>query len=86
MTCAYCIAARETLGAHRLHDPRCMYCGARLIQLIPHMCDGIAAWASQRRRDALAVWVAQGHDEAEIRELVAGPMAFEPVRGRKVAA
>lgn len=85
MTCTYCLAARETLGAHRLHDPRCIYDGARLIQLIPKHCTTNAE-ASQRRRDALAVWVAQGHSEAEIRELARGPMAFEPVKGRRVAA
>lgn len=79
--CSNCLAARETSGAWRYFDPCCLWCGARLIQVIPKF-SGTHAEATQRRRVVLRDWVAMGHDEREIRELVRGSLAFEPVKKR----
>lgn len=78
MSCPDCSASRICTGRHRLFDPCCLHCGARLIQQIPKFC-GTNAEASQRRKAALADWVAMGHDETELRTLVAGPIAYAPV-------
>jgi hypothetical protein len=80
--CSDCMAARETSGNWRFYDPRCLWCGARCIQRIPKFCETNAE-ASQRRKIVLRDWMAMGHAEKEIRELVAGPMAFEPIKKGK---
>lgn len=80
--CSDCMAAREALGNWRFYDPRCLWCGARCLQRIPKF-SATNAEASQRRKLVLRDWVAQGHSEIEIRELVAGPMAFEPIKKGK---
>lgn len=80
--CKDCSAARETSGLWRMFDPLCIYCGARLLQRIPKFCRTNAE-ASQRRKAALDDWMKYGHAEAEIRALVAGPAAYEPVKKEK---
>ena len=77
MTCETCQSSRETQGRWPYYDNRkCAYCAARLIQRIP-------ANEPARRRVILDESVAAGLSEKTIRELVSGPMAFEPVKGRK---
>jgi hypothetical protein len=79
VSCQDCLTARETLGEHRLFDPKCLYCGARCIRRIPKFC-GTDAEAVQRRRVVLRDWMAMGHSEAELRELARGKtLAYEPV-------
>lgn len=57
--------------------PSCIFCGARLIQVLGWL--PIAASAcTARRRVVLADWMAYGHSEAEIRRLVKGPPAIGP--------
>ena len=83
MPCKCCKDAREYPDARVLFDPRCLWCGARLLQRIPAFCKTNAE-ASQRRKAQLAVWMAQGHAESELRELAKSKtLAFEPVgRGK----
>jgi hypothetical protein len=76
--CADCEASRINAGHWRLFDPRCLWCGVRILQQIPKFC-GTTAEASQRRKAALAVWVERGHAEKVIRSLVDGPLAYAPV-------
>jgi len=60
-------------------DPRCIFCGARLIQKLGKL-RVMPSEITQRRRAVLADWIAAGHRESEIRELVALPvMAVAPV-------
>lgn len=86
MACSDCLAARETSGHWRMFDPLCIFCGARLIQRIGRV-DATDAEIKQRRKVVLADWMKYGHAEQEIRELVKGPMAVEPitklVKGKK---
>lgn len=78
--CPDCYAARETAGHHRLFNPACLFCGARLIQAIGKV-GNTNAEISQRRKAVLADWMAAGHAEAEIRELArAQSMAVEPAK------
>lgn len=77
MPCQDCTASRLTNGLWVTFDPRCLYCGARLIQRIgklPIPQDK----ATARRKQVLADWCALGHAESEIRALAKGPMAHEP--------
>ena len=63
---------------HRMFNPACLHCGARLIQRLgklPRPKDEITA----RRRQVLADWLAYGHAETEIRNLVKGPTALAPI-------
>lgn len=76
--CSDCSASRICAGHHRMFNPACIHCGARLIQSIPKFCKTTVE-ATQRRQAALKTWVEYGHSEQAIRELVAGPMAFAPV-------
>ena len=75
--CKPCQIAAE-FPQYRMFCPSCLYCGARLIQLLgkqpmpEHEC-------IQRRRQALADWMAHGHSEEVIRELVRGPLAIAPL-------
>jgi len=80
--CSDCDAARLTSGKWRFYDPRCLWCGARLIQRIPKF-SATDAETTQRRRAVLKDWMAQGHGESELRELARGPLAFEPVKKGK---
>lgn len=78
MACTDCQAARETTGLWRMYNPACLWCGARLIQMIGRLPIAQRE-ATARRKAVLADWVKQGHSEQEIRDLVKGPMAVEPV-------
>lgn len=84
MSCTDCTATREA-PAWPMHNPACIYCGARLIQRIGKYNIAVAA-VTERRRAVLADWVAHGHDEAQIRALVKGPLAVEPIEKAKVKA
>jgi hypothetical protein len=61
-----------------MFDPACICCGARIIQMLGNM-PLTQADCRARRRAQLAAWVEQGHDEAEIRRLVAGPWCVGPL-------
>ena len=79
--CADCSAARETLAKWPYFDPRCAWCGSRLIQkLRDQRCT--QAEIKQRQTAMLEVW-AKFHPMAELLQLVAGPLAFEPVKKEK---
>ena len=58
--------------------PSCIYCGARLIQVIGTFAIA-ASVCTARRRVVLADWMAHGHSEQEIRRLAKGPLAIGPV-------
>ena len=58
-------------SADRLHDPRCIHCCARYIQLL-RAHPALDRQARQERATrALRDFVALGHDEQQIRALVA---------------
>lgn len=76
--CECCQAARDTTGLWRYFSLQCVWCGARLIQRIGRL-QRTQAELTQRRKAVLADWMAYGHAESEIRELVRGPMAVEPI-------
>lgn len=77
MPCECCERARKFSGFNRF-SPACLHCGARIIQHLGTLQIGRTE-CSQRRRAALANWLAWGHSEAEIRRLVKGPLAIAPV-------
>jgi hypothetical protein len=80
--CTDCLAARESRGAYRVYNPLCLYCGARILQMMPKVCSTNAE-TTQRRRAMLKVWVDLDHDEIELRELAKQKsIAFEPVTKR----
>lgn len=85
MTCADCAAARECHAAsgiwRRFDNRKCVHCAARLIQAIKSQPIGKTE-AAERCRAALAVSVAAGLDEQEIRKLQAGAIAFAPKEPR----
>jgi hypothetical protein len=65
--CNDCQATRES-PAHRLFNPACLHCGARLIQRLgklPRPKEEIAS----RRRQVLTDWMAYGHAEGQLRAL-----------------
>ena len=62
-----------------MFTPKCIYCGARLIQMLGRL-QIPASECSARRRAVLSDWVKYGHSETEIRDLVKGSMALGPVR------
>ncbi len=62
---------------HRMFNPACLHCGARLIQRLgklPRPKDEITA----RRRQVLSDWMAQGHSESDLRRLAKGPVPLAP--------
>lgn len=77
MTCQQCETARG-FAAYRFYSPACIWCGARLIQRLA-LRDISNAECTTRRKAVLADWVAWGHKEAEIRELVKGPPSLQPL-------
>lgn len=65
--CKPCNIAR-TVPAYPLFSPACIYCGARIIQLLGTLpIDPIAI--RDRRLANLAVWVEFGHSEQTIRQM-----------------
>ena len=76
MMCPHCKEARSNLH-HCSYTPKCLWCGARLIQAIGGLSIP-ASQASQRKRAVLNDWVAWGHSEKTIRTLVQGERAIGP--------
>ena len=79
MDCPECQTAR-TYPENRMFNPACIFCGARLIQILGNVKIS-AAECKRRRKDALRVWVEHGHSEQTIRSLVDGPLAIGPDTG-----
>jgi hypothetical protein len=78
MTPCNCCQAARLYQAHNQFNPACLYCGARIIQHLGTM-QIQKSDCTRRRRDALATWVAHGHNEAQIRALASGPLALTPL-------
>lgn len=76
MICECCSIARSN-PQYRMFTPKCMHCGARLIQMIGRL-QIPASDCSERRRVVLSDWVRYGHSETEIRKLVKGPLPIGP--------
>lgn len=76
MTCPECKIARS-FGMYRMYNPACIWCGARLIQNLARLPIAVSQ-CSDRRTKVLQDWLTFGHDEKEIRALVAGPLAIGP--------
>ena len=79
MICKNCTVAKG-FPAYRMFNPACLHCGVRLIQRlglypISHQ------ECSKRRRMVLNDWMAQGHDEATMRDLVNGPTCIARTAG-----
>ena len=79
MSCENCAVAKKN-PAWRMFNPACLYCGARLIQVLG-MLAITRTDCRDRRRAVLADWGAQGHAEADLRRLAGGPVALPPVLG-----
>ncbi len=77
--CEDCAVAREH-PLHRLFNPACLWCGARLIQHIRRL-KGIRPTdeLTARCKVVLKDWMAYGHAESELRALCDGPMAIQPI-------
>ena len=75
--CTSCAASRECNGLWAMHDPLCLWCGARIIQVIGKLAIPQAE-ATARRKVQLAHWLEFGHSESAIREAVKGPLAYAP--------
>ena len=74
--CECCQTAAQ-FPEYRMFTPKCIFCGARLIQLLGRLQIPVSE-CLDRRRAVLKDWVQWGHSEAEIRSLVKGPLAVEP--------
>lgn len=66
-SCQCCQRAREG-PAYAMHDPVCVFCGARLIWKIQR-CQITRDERVSRCRTVLQDWLKYGHSEAEIRRL-----------------
>lgn len=80
--CECCATQRDYPGVTDTQCPTCLYCGARGIQRIMQLQvsrEKKSEWA----KAVLNRWVQFGHDEAEIRRLVKGPLAVAPKSGKK---
>lgn len=76
-SCECCQIARHH-PAYAMFTPRCIHCGARLIQRIGRLSIPPSEITARRRR-VLADWMAYGHPEQEIRALAkSGSMALGP--------
>ena len=73
MTCQPCAVIhkhyRNDPQLYRQHCPTCLACGARLIQKLQRLYQLTTEQRRDRCRQALADWMAQGHDEGELRAL-----------------
>lgn len=76
MTCDCCTTARENPLFNR-YSPACLWCGARLIQVLGKLARPREEIA-QRRRAVLADWIQYGHLESDLRQLAKGPVPLEP--------
>jgi hypothetical protein len=81
VTCADCTATREA-PMHRMFNPACVYCGARLIQRLGKL-NRPREEITARRRQVLADWVAYGHAEDRLRLLAKGSVPLEPEQPKK---
>jgi len=70
MICKNCLVAKG-FAAYRWFNPACLCCGVRLIQHLGTLPISNTE-CSQRRRAVLDEWVAIGHNEAAMRQLVKG--------------
>ena len=75
--CQNCNTARDHV-AYALFCPSCIHCGARLIQRLALLPIAVSE-CSARRKAMLKVWTDYGHSEAEIRRLVKGAVALQPL-------
>lgn len=71
MTCECCTASRETGGLHRMYDPACLHCGARLVMQLGGLLIG-ASEVKARRQAVLDDWERHGHSRQAMRELAKG--------------
>ena len=79
MSCNCCTADRECAGHYNAHCPKCLWCGGRYLRrlgALPVIRSAVRQW----QRKALADWMAQGHSEAELRELAKAPESLEPIQ------
>jgi len=72
--CDLCNIARQ-FPEHPRFCPSCIFCGARIIQLLGKLPIGVTE-CTTRRQQSLAVWVEWGHSEQEIRRLAKGSLAL----------
>ena len=79
MSCDCCNSDRICAGHYRYFDPRCLFCGGRLIQRIGKV-KALPSEIAQRRRVVLADWMKAGHSESELRELAKAPESLEPIK------
>ena len=76
MTCECCTAAKESPD-HRMYDPACLWCGARLLRNLrrhPITTDQLKA----RRQTVLSDWMRYGHAEADLRAWAKRDDCFDP--------
>ena len=79
MACDECRHARNTSGLwNRFDSLKCIYCAARLIQVIGKRNAPRDQLSAERAKE-LKESVERGLDEQRIRELVKGPLALEPL-------
>ena len=85
MPCENCLTARECDGLYRMFTPKCVYCGARLIQSIQRLC--ISPNEKVVRCCAvLADWLTFDHNETELRRLAKEPgFSYEPEQHKSKA-
>lgn len=84
MTCKDCNNAAVNVP-YRVCNPTCLWCGVRMLQLIGRLNISNAD-CSRLRRAELAVWLSHGHNEAQIRSLVNGPLCVGPVKTEAYAS
>ena len=61
----------QNYPGHRMYDPACLHCGARLIRVLGTLPIAVSE-CQARRRSVLADWMAMGHAEKDLRELAKG--------------
>ena len=77
--CDCCNSDRICAGHYRYFDPRCLFCGGRLLARIGKV-RALPSEIAQRRRVVLADWKSAGHSESELRELAKAPESLEPIK------
>ena len=89
MACTDCATIRKHYAhdpqAYRMHSRACLHCGARLIQKMQRLYQLTPEQRRDRRRETLAAWMAQGHDEQQLRALAKGAWAVQ-TEGKACAA
>lgn len=74
--CQCCNATREA-PMHRMFNPACLHCGARLIQRLGTL-QRPREEITARRRQVLEDWMRYGHAELDLRRLAKGPVPLAP--------